>query len=183
MQGMDSLVWRWPALALAHDRGLPVPRVIAADLAGRQAGVLATVTSVLPGGCDQPASRCEPHHIRHRKDGGHTSLSGLQEWCWFHHHVVLHQMGWQLIVHPDGTSQVTSPTGKIIRSHSPPGPSLLGERYSYRGADRGSSRNRRRRRGTSVRFPLTMSFSASPTWRNATTTRTSTISGGYTCHQ
>jgi hypothetical protein len=72
------------------------------------------------GGCDQPASRCEPHHIRHRKDGGHTSLSGLQEWCWFHHHVVLHQMGWQLIVHPDGTSQVTSPTGKIIRSHSPP---------------------------------------------------------------
>ena len=72
------------------------------------------------GGCDQPASRCEPHHIRHRKDGGHTSLTGLQEWCWFHHHVVLHQMGWELIVHPDGTSQVTSPAGKVIRSHSPP---------------------------------------------------------------
>jgi hypothetical protein len=29
-------------------------------------------------------------------------------------------MGWRLIVHPDGTSQVTSPAGKIIRSHSPP---------------------------------------------------------------
>jgi hypothetical protein len=29
-------------------------------------------------------------------------------------------MGWQLTVHPDGTSQVTSPDGKIIRSHSPP---------------------------------------------------------------
>jgi hypothetical protein len=29
-------------------------------------------------------------------------------------------MGWQLIVHPDGTSEVRSPDGKIIRSHSPP---------------------------------------------------------------
>jgi aminoglycoside phosphotransferase len=37
------------ALALARDRGLPVPRVIAADLSGSQAGVLALVTSVLPG--------------------------------------------------------------------------------------------------------------------------------------
>lgn len=37
------------ALTLARDRGLPVPRVIAADLFGSQAGVLAMVTSVLPG--------------------------------------------------------------------------------------------------------------------------------------
>ena len=29
-------------------------------------------------------------------------------------------MGWKLIVHPDGTSQVVSPDGKTIRSHSPP---------------------------------------------------------------
>lgn len=42
------------ALALAHDRGLPVPRVIAADLAGREAGVLAIVTSVLPGSSTIP---------------------------------------------------------------------------------------------------------------------------------
>jgi hypothetical protein len=33
---------------------------------------------------------------------------------------VLHQLGWTLTAYPDGTSQVTSPTGKIIRSHSPP---------------------------------------------------------------
>jgi aminoglycoside phosphotransferase (APT) family kinase protein len=37
------------ALSLARDRGLPVPRVIAADLAGGQAGVVAVVTSVLAG--------------------------------------------------------------------------------------------------------------------------------------
>src|SRR5439155_2616852 len=42
------------ALALAHDRGLPVPRVIAADLAGRQAGMLAMMTSVLPGSSTIP---------------------------------------------------------------------------------------------------------------------------------
>ncbi|MGH3258407.1 MAG: DUF222 domain-containing protein [Streptosporangiaceae bacterium] len=73
-----------------------------------------------PGGCDQPASGCEPHHVVHGADGGHTSLVNLKDYCHWHHHVVLHQMGWQLTVHPDGTSQVKSPGGKIIRSHSPP---------------------------------------------------------------
>src|SRR5580693_3591167 len=73
-----------------------------------------------PGGCDQPASGCEPHHVQHRADGGHTSLTNLKDYCWWHHHVVLHELGWTLTVHPDGTSQVTSPDGKTIRSHSPP---------------------------------------------------------------
>ena len=73
-----------------------------------------------PGGCDQPAAGCEPHHVVHRQDGGRTSLSNLKDYCHWHHHVVLHQMGWQLTVFPDGTSQVRSPGGKIIRSHSPP---------------------------------------------------------------
>jgi Domain of unknown function (DUF222) len=77
-------------------------------------------TCQFPGGCDQPASACEPHHVVHRADGGRTSLTGLKNWCWWHHHVVLHQLGWSLTVHPDGTSQVKSPKGKIIRSHSPP---------------------------------------------------------------
>ena len=73
-----------------------------------------------PGGCTQPAASCEPHHVVHRQDGGPTSLAGLKDYCWWHHHVVLHQLGWTLTVHPDGTSEVTSPGGKIIRSHSPP---------------------------------------------------------------
>jgi hypothetical protein len=55
--------------------------------------------------------------VVHRADGGRTSLTGLKNWCWWHHHVVLHQMGWTLTVHPDGTSQVRSPGGKAIRSH------------------------------------------------------------------
>jgi Domain of unknown function (DUF222) len=73
-----------------------------------------------PGGCDQPAARCEPHHVIHRADGGRTSLGNLKDYCWWHHHVVLHELGWDLTVRPDGTSQVKSPAGKIIRSHSPP---------------------------------------------------------------
>src|SRR5580692_9487388 len=72
------------------------------------------------GGCDQPASGCEPNHVVHRTDGGHTSLTNLKGYCWWHHHVVLHELGWTLTVHPDGTSQVTSPDGKTIHSHSPP---------------------------------------------------------------
>ena len=77
-------------------------------------------TCQYPGGCDQPASGCEPHHVTHRADGGHTSLTNLKDYCWWHHHVVLHELGWTLTVHPDGASQVQSPDGKIIRSHGPP---------------------------------------------------------------
>ncbi len=77
-------------------------------------------TCQFPGGCDQPAASCEPHHVTHRADGGHTSLTNLKDYCWWHHHVVLHELGWTLTAHPDGTSQVTSPDGTIIRSHSPP---------------------------------------------------------------
>jgi hypothetical protein len=77
-------------------------------------------TCQFAGGCDQPASGCEPHHVTHRADGGRTSLTNLKDYCWWHHHVVLHELGWTLTVHPDGTSQVQSPDGKIIRSHSPP---------------------------------------------------------------
>ncbi len=72
------------------------------------------------GGCDEPASRCEPHHVVHRADGGHTSLTNLKGKCHWHHHVLLHQLGWKLTVHPDGTTQARSPAGKTIRSHSPP---------------------------------------------------------------
>ncbi|MGH3287125.1 MAG: DUF222 domain-containing protein, partial [Streptosporangiaceae bacterium] len=86
----------------------------------RRLVALRSQTCQYPGGCDQPAAGCEPHHVQHRSDGGHTSLTNLKNYCWWHHHVVLHELGWTLTVHPDGTSQVTSPDGKTIHSHSPP---------------------------------------------------------------
>jgi hypothetical protein len=51
---------------------------------------------------------------------GRTSLTNLKDFCWWHHHVVLRELGWTLTAHPDGTSQITNPKGKTIRSHSPP---------------------------------------------------------------
>ncbi|HJY04477.1 MAG TPA: HNH endonuclease signature motif containing protein, partial [Streptosporangiaceae bacterium] len=86
----------------------------------RRMAALRDQTCQYPGGCDQPAAGCEAHHVVHRADGGHTSLDNLKNYCWFHHHIVLHQLGWVLEAYPDGTSQVTSPAGKTIRSHSPP---------------------------------------------------------------
>ncbi len=47
-------------------------------------------------------------------------MVNIKDFCCWHHHVLLHQLGWKLIVHPDGTSQARSPAGKVIRSHSPP---------------------------------------------------------------
>jgi hypothetical protein len=71
-------------------------------------------------GCDQPAGACEPQYVVYRADGGPTSLTNLKDCCWWHHQVLLHELGWKLTVFPDGTSQAASPDGKTIRSHSPP---------------------------------------------------------------
>jgi hypothetical protein len=35
-----------------------------------------------PGGYDQPAASCEPYHVIHRADGGRTSLTGLNNYCY-----------------------------------------------------------------------------------------------------
>src|SRR5271156_2097713 len=74
------------------------------------------------GGCDQPASACEVHHVTHLADGGKTSVDGCALYCFFHHHVAIHQWGWTVTLHPDGTTSARSPDGtKVLRSHGPPG--------------------------------------------------------------
>jgi len=76
-----------------------------------------------PSGCDQPAAGCQPHHIIHRAQHGATSVTGLKNYCFFHHHVLIHRQGWTLKSFPDGTSEARSPDGKtIIRSHEPKPP-------------------------------------------------------------
>jgi hypothetical protein len=75
--------------------------------------------------------------VVHRADGGRTSLTNLKDYCWWHHHVVLHQLGWTLQAHPDGTSQVTSPAGKVIRSHPAPGDQPVSGRALARPDGRG----------------------------------------------
>jgi hypothetical protein len=63
-----------------------------------------------------------PYHVQHRADGGPTGLINLKDGCWWHHHVVLHQLNWILTVLLDGTSHVRSPDGKTFHSHNPPRP-------------------------------------------------------------
>ena len=73
------------------------------------------------GKCHQPASACEVHHVRHKKNGGKTSVKDCVLLCWFHHQVVIHKWGWTLVLNPDGTTTAWNPDKtKVLHSHSPP---------------------------------------------------------------
>jgi hypothetical protein len=73
------------------------------------------------GGCDQPASACEVHHLKHKSNGGETSLDGCILLCFHHHQVMIHRLGWTLARNPDGTTTAWNrDRTKVLRSHSPP---------------------------------------------------------------
>jgi HNH endonuclease len=72
-------------------------------------------------GCTQPPSVCQVHHLIPRSKGGPTALGNLRLLCRFHHLVVIHRWGWKLTCHPDGTTTATSPNGRVLHSHGPPG--------------------------------------------------------------
>lgn len=74
-----------------------------------------------PGGCDRPAAASDVHHIRHKSDGGETSVHNCGLFCEFHHETCIHRWGWKIILHPDGTMEARSPDGRqILRNHAPP---------------------------------------------------------------
>jgi len=71
--------------------------------------------------CGRPAVYCDVHHLRHKEDGGETALDNLILLCQYHHDVCVHRRGWQLTLHPDGTTEARSPDGKqVLYSHAPP---------------------------------------------------------------
>ena len=73
--------------------------------------------------CGRPAVHCDVHHLRHKQDGGATSLANCLLLCQFHHDVCVHRNGWELTLHPDGTTEARSPDGRqVLRSHAPPSP-------------------------------------------------------------
>ncbi|MGH3202958.1 MAG: DUF222 domain-containing protein [Streptosporangiaceae bacterium] len=104
-----------PSLPLDVGRSAEIPAAI------RRAVILRDQHCRWAGGCDQPASACEVHHVTHLADGGKTSVDGCALYCFFHHHVAIHQWGWTVTLSPDGTTTARSPDGtKIFHSHSPP---------------------------------------------------------------
>jgi hypothetical protein len=93
----DSIPWHIRRAVLLRDRKCAWPR------------------------CGRPAVYCDVHHLRHREDGGETSLDNLVLACQFHHDVCIHRRGWQLTLRPDGTTEARSPDGKqVLHSHAPP---------------------------------------------------------------
>ncbi len=74
-----------------------------------------------PGGCYQPASACHVHHVKHKSRGGKTSVKDCVLLCPYHHLIVIHQMGWTLVLNPDGTTTAWNPgKTKVLHSHGPP---------------------------------------------------------------
>jgi hypothetical protein len=73
------------------------------------------------GGCNQPAAACEVHHVKHKANGGPTSVTDCVLLCSFHHQVVIHRWGWTLVLNPDGTTTAWNPDRtKVLHSHGPP---------------------------------------------------------------
>ena len=74
------------------------------------------------GGCSQPASACEVHHVRHKANGGKTSTRDCVLLCFYHHQVVIRRWGWTLVLNPDGTTTAwNKDRTKVLHSHDPPG--------------------------------------------------------------
>jgi hypothetical protein len=121
--GLASFLRRRQLGARLGGPSLPLDVGVSADIpaAIRRAVILRDQHCRFPGGCDQPAAGCEVHHLRHRKDGGPTSVKDCALFCFFHHQVVIHQWGWTVVLNPDGTTTAwNKDKTKIIHSHSPP---------------------------------------------------------------
>jgi hypothetical protein len=121
--GLASFLRRQQLGARLGGPSLPLDVGVSRDIpaAIRRAVILRDQHCRFPGGCDQPAAGCEVHHLRHRANGGPTSVKDCALFCFFHHQVVIHQWGWTVVLNPDGTTTAwNKDKSKIIHSHSPP---------------------------------------------------------------
>jgi len=115
-QGLLDRPYNTPSLPLDIGYSDAIPAHI------RRAVLLRDRTCAWPR-CGRPAVYCDVHHLRHKRDGGETSVENCALVCQFHHDVCIHRRGWQLTLHPDGTTEARSPDGsQTLRSHAPPTP-------------------------------------------------------------
>jgi hypothetical protein len=105
--------WNTPSLPLDIGYSESIPAHI------RRAVLLRDKRCAWPR-CGRPAVWCDVHHIRHKKDGGKTSVTDCVLLCQFHHDVCIHRWGWRIVLHPDGTTSAYGPRGQVLHSHSPP---------------------------------------------------------------
>src|ERR1022692_4021988 len=105
--------------------GLPLDVGVSRDIpaAIRTAVIARDQHCRFPDGCDQPAAASEIHHTTPQARGGKTSVEDCGLFCFFHHHVAIHMLGWTVVLNPDGTTTAISPDKtKILHSHGPPHP-------------------------------------------------------------
>ncbi|KQQ00002.1 MULTISPECIES: HNH endonuclease signature motif containing protein [unclassified Rathayibacter] len=69
-------------------------------------------------GCTRPASTSEADHTIEWRNGGETSLQNLASLCTGHHHV-RHGDRWTYVLHPDGSTDWTTPTGRRVSTRPP----------------------------------------------------------------
>ncbi len=109
---------QFPAVSLPLDTGSPTSLITGAL---RRAVIIRDRHCAFPG-CDVPPNACQVHHIKERAKGGQTCLGNLVLLCAFHHLIAVHQWGWTLTLHPDGTITAISPDrSRTLHSHGPPG--------------------------------------------------------------
>ena len=115
-RGLLDKPYNTPSLPLDIGYSASIPGHI------RRAVLLRDRTCAWPR-CGRPAVHCDVHHLRHKQNGGETSVDNCALVCQFHHDVCIHRRGWQLILHPDGSTEARSPDGRqVLRSHAPPAP-------------------------------------------------------------
>ena len=121
--GLASFLRRRQLGARLAGPSLPLDVGVSRDIpaAIRHAVILRDQHCRWTGGCDQPAAACEVHHLTRKADGGKTSVKDTILFCTFHHQVTIHQMGWTVVLNPDGTTTAwNKDRTKVLHSHSPP---------------------------------------------------------------
>jgi Domain of unknown function (DUF222) len=74
-------------------------------------------------GCQSPAWSCEGHHVVWW-DGpyrGQTKLTNIALLCWYHHHLLHKDHGWQLHLDADTRRLTVHYHGRLVGSTEPPG--------------------------------------------------------------
>ncbi|MCM6761462.1 HNH endonuclease [Rathayibacter sp. ZW T2_19] len=97
-------------VSVGRTRRVPPPRM-------RLALQLRDRTCRFPG-CTRSATTAEADHTIEWRHGGETALDNLASLCTSHHHV-RHGDRWTYVLHPDGTADWTTPTGRRVSTRAP----------------------------------------------------------------